>query len=89
MPGGGRRKKKKRRGRSQSTGGFRPSGDSGAGKVLLINLFGSGGKEVSERLAGMLLQDDGSEIVVGTLFISRLAYNHAGNCLPLRGCNPF
>lgn len=63
VPGGGRRKKKKRRGRSQSTGGFRPSGDSGAGKVLLINLFGSGGKEVSERLAGMLSQESAIETV--------------------------
>lgn len=57
MPGGGRRRKKKRRSRAQTVGGFRPAGDNGDGKVVVASLFGTGGKDVSERLAGMLSQE--------------------------------
>ncbi len=66
MPGGGRQKKKKRRGAVRAGDGFRPSGETGDGKVVLANLFGSGGKEVTDRLGGMLSQETTIETVVSS-----------------------
>jgi len=49
-----RKSKKRRRSTSVAGGGFRPSEGGSDGKVMIANLFGSGGKELSEQLAGML-----------------------------------
>ncbi|WNK00347.1 tetratricopeptide repeat protein [Thalassospiraceae bacterium LMO-JJ14] len=66
MPGG-RRRKKKRRGAVSAGGGFRPSEAGSDGKVMLAELFGSGGKEITERLAGML----STESAVQTVFAGK------------------
>ena len=49
MPGK-RKRKKRRRGKVASGGGFRPSEGGSDGKVVIANLFGSGGKELAESL---------------------------------------
>lgn len=63
LPGksGGRRRKKKRRSRVKLAegGGFNPSGAGPQSRVLVANLFGSGGKEVSERLVGIVSRESG------------------------------
>lgn len=56
MPGK-RMRKKRRRGKVASGGGFRPSEGGSDGKVVIANLFGSGGKELAEGLVGMLSQE--------------------------------
>lgn len=66
MPGG-RRRKKKHRTAVKAGGGFRPSEGSSDGTVMLAELFGSGGKEITERLAGML----SAESAVQTAFAGK------------------
>lgn len=51
------KRRKKRRSSVQGGGGFMPSEGGSDGKVMLANLFGSGGLEISERLAGMLSRE--------------------------------
>jgi len=64
IPAGGRRRKRvaKRRSAAKAEGGMRPSDADGAPKILVASLFGSGGKEVSDRISGML----GAEGTVST-----------------------
>jgi len=62
MPGG-RRRKKKRRIAARGGGGFRPSDGATDGRILLAEPFGSGGKEIAERLAGMLSAESAVETV--------------------------
>jgi len=64
---GGRKRKKKRRSAVQAGGGFRPSEGGTDGKVMLAVLFGSGGNEITERLAGML----SAESALQTVFAGR------------------
>lgn len=63
MPGGGSGKKRKKKRRSRvklaEGGGFTPSADGPQSRVLIANLFGSGGKEVTERLVGMISRESG------------------------------
>ncbi len=63
LPGGrsGKKRKKKRRSRVKLAegGGFNPSASGPQSRVLIANLFGSGGKEVTERLVGMVSQESG------------------------------
>ncbi|MEX0694464.1 MAG: tetratricopeptide repeat protein [Rhodospirillales bacterium] len=56
MPGK-RKRKKRRRGPAASGGGFRPSEGSSDGKVMIANLFGSGGMEITGQLVGMMSQE--------------------------------
>ena len=58
---GRRRRKKKRRSRVKLAegSGFSPSGAGPQSRVLVANLFGSGGKDVSERLVGIISQQSG------------------------------
>ncbi len=67
LPGGGRRRKKRRRGGTvKAGGGFRPTDGSADGKVIVAPLFGSGGKEVTDRLVGMLSQESAVQTVVAS-----------------------
>ncbi len=52
-----RRKRKRRSGAVRADGGFRPSEGGSEGKILVTEVFGAGGKEVSERIVGMLAQE--------------------------------
>lgn len=56
-----RRKKKKRRSRIKLAegGGFTPSDAGPQSRVLIANLFGSGGKEITERLVGIVGREQG------------------------------
>ncbi len=67
MPKRRKRRKKKRSKAVRSGGGFQPSAEGMSTKVLVANLFGSGGKEISERLAGML----GSENNLSTYQVAK------------------
>ncbi len=62
MPKRRKRRKKKRSKAVRSGGGFQPTAEGGGTKVLVASLFGSGGKDISDRVAGML----GSESTIGT-----------------------
>ena len=64
IPADGRRRNRgaKRRSAAKAEGGMRPSDADGAPKILVASLFGSGGKEVSDRISGML----GAEGTVST-----------------------
>ena len=63
-----RKKRKKKRSKAvRAGGGFQPSAEGTSTKILIANLFGSGGKEISERLAGML----GSENTLSTYQVSK------------------
>lgn len=63
LPGNtlGKKRKKKRRSRVKLAegGGFTPSGAGPQSRVLVANLFGAGGKDVSERIVGMVSQESG------------------------------
>ncbi len=63
LPGNmlGKKRKKKRRSRVKLAegGGFRPSGAGPQSRVLVANLFGSGGKDVSDRIVGMISREPG------------------------------
>ena len=63
LPGNtpGKKRKKKRRARVKLAegGGFTPSGAGPQSRVLVANLFGAGGKDVSERIVGMVSQESG------------------------------
>lgn len=63
-----RRKRKKRRTTAVRGDGFRPSDSGVTTRVMLADLFGTGGKEVTSRLAGML----GPETVFQTLRINKV-----------------
>lgn len=67
LPKRRKRRKKKRSKAVRSGGGFQPSVEGGSTKVLIASLFGSGGKDISDRLAGML----GSESNVSTYRVSK------------------
>lgn len=56
-----RRKKKKRKPRVKLAGGggFTPSDGGPQSRVLVANLFGSGGKEISERIVGIVGRETG------------------------------
>lgn len=60
-----RKKKRRRKGAKRAGGGFRPS-DGGGTTILVADVFGSGGAEISERLATML----GNEAALGVLRIN-------------------
>lgn len=61
LPGNksGKRRKKKRRSRVKLAdgGGFAPSGAGPQTRILVANLFGSGGKDVTERIVGMVSRE--------------------------------
>lgn len=63
LPGksGSRKRKKKRRSRVKLAegGGFSPSSGGPQSRVLVANLFGSKGKEITERLVGIISQESG------------------------------
>lgn len=61
---GGRRRNKKRRAAARSAGGFRPTDSVSDGRVMLAELFGSGGKEITERLAGMASAESAIETLL-------------------------
>ena len=65
----GRRRKRgsKRSSAAKVEGSMRPSEAEGAPKVLVASLFGSGGKEVSDRISGLL----GAEGTLSTFRLSK------------------
>ena len=69
VPTGRRRRRRglKRRSAAKAEGGMRPSEADGAPKVLVASLFGSGGKEVSDRISSLL----GAEGTLSTFRFSK------------------
>ena len=69
VPTGRRRRRRgsKRRSAAKAKGGMRPSEADGAPKVLVASLFGSGGKEVSDRISSLL----GAEGTLSTFRFSK------------------
>ncbi len=63
----GRKRGSKRRSAAKPEGGMRPSEAEGAPKVLVASLFGSGGKDVSDRISGVL----GAEGTLSTFRLSK------------------
>ena len=63
LPGklAGKKRKKKRRSRAKLAegGAFNPSGAGPQSRILVANLFGSGGKDVSARIVGIVSQESG------------------------------